>query len=180
LWRKRQRGSSSSGLLTKAALDYRRLGWSVIPIAPRGKQPLVRWQVYQHRQPHAPEVSDWFRQWPDANLAIVTGVVSGLVVLDVDPRHGGDASLRELERRHGPIAETVEVRSGSRNRAPARMERGTVPSAIGVGGGGPDPAIDCASASGGSAFPLIFATSQAISAETAIVECTPAKQRGVP
>jgi hypothetical protein len=116
LWRKRQRGSSSSGLLTKAALDYRRLGWSVIPIAPRGKQPLVRWQVYQHRQPHAPEVSDWFRQWPDANLAIVTGVVSGLVVLDVDPRHGGDASLRELERRHGPIAETVEVRSGGGGR----------------------------------------------------------------
>jgi hypothetical protein len=116
LWRKRQRGGSSSGLLTKAALDYRRLGWSVIPIAPRGKQPLVRWEIYQHRHPHATEVSDWFRQWPDANLAIITGVVSGLVVLDVDPRHGGDAGLHELEQRHGPIAETVEVRTGGGGR----------------------------------------------------------------
>ena len=57
----------------KAALDYGRLGWSVIPIEPRGKRPLVRWQVFQHRQPDSAEIADWFRQWPDANIAVVTG-----------------------------------------------------------------------------------------------------------
>jgi hypothetical protein len=100
----------------KAALDYARLGWSVIPIEPRGKRPLVRWQVYQHRHPDATEVAEWFRRWSDANIAVVTGVVSGLVVLDLDPPHGGDASLQELERKHGPIVETVEARTGGGGR----------------------------------------------------------------
>jgi hypothetical protein len=96
----------------KAALDYGRLGWSFIPIEPRGKRPLVRWQVYQHRHPEATEINDWFRHWPDANIAVVTGVVSGVVVLDIDPRHGGDSSFQALERQHGPVSETVESRTG--------------------------------------------------------------------
>jgi len=57
LWRKRHSSGSLSGVLMKAALDYGRLGWSVIPIEPRGKRPLVRWQVYQHRHPDATEVA---------------------------------------------------------------------------------------------------------------------------
>jgi hypothetical protein len=100
----------------KAGLDYGRLGWSVIPIEPRGKRPLVRWQVYQHRRPEATEIAEWFRRWPNANIAIVTGVVSGLVVLDLDPRHGADASRQELERKHGAIPETVEARTGGGGR----------------------------------------------------------------
>ena len=96
----------------KAALDYGRLGWSVIPIECRGKQPLIRWQVYQYRHPDATEVYQWFRHWPDANIAIVTGVVSGLVVLDLDPRHSADAALQDLVRAHGPIPQTVEARTG--------------------------------------------------------------------
>jgi hypothetical protein len=100
----------------KAALDYGRLGWSVIPIEPRGKRPLVRWQVYQHRHPDATEVAEWFRRWPDANIAVVTGIVSGVVVLDLDPRHGADTSLQALEHKHGSIAETVEARTGGGGR----------------------------------------------------------------
>ena len=96
----------------KAALDYGRLGWSVIPIECRGKQPLIRWEVYQYRHPDAGEVFQWFRHWPDANIAIVTGVVSGLVVLDIDPRQGADAALQELVRLHGPMTQTVEARTG--------------------------------------------------------------------
>jgi hypothetical protein len=100
----------------KAALDYGRLGWSFIPIEPRGKRSLVRWQVYQHRHPEATEINDWFRHWPDANIAVVTGVVSGVVVLDIDPRHGGDSSFQALERQHAPVSETVEARTGGGGR----------------------------------------------------------------
>jgi hypothetical protein len=100
----------------KAALDYGRLGWSVIPIAHRGKQPLIRWQVFQHRRPDPTEIAEWFTHWPDANLAVVTGVVSGLVVLDLDPQHGGEASIAQLERTKGPLAETVEARTGGGGR----------------------------------------------------------------
>jgi hypothetical protein len=100
----------------KAALDYGRLGWSVIPIESRGKRPLIRWQVYQHRHPDTTEVATWFQRWPDANIAVVTGIGSGLVVLDLDPRHGADASLQQLERKYGPIAKTVEARTGGGGR----------------------------------------------------------------
>ena len=100
----------------KAALDYGRLGWSVIPIECRGKRPLIRWQVYQYRRVDPAEMAEWFRRWPDANIGVVTGMVSNLVVLDLDPRHGADASLEQLEREHGPFAETVEARTGGGGR----------------------------------------------------------------
>src|SRR5262249_15398402 len=40
-------------------------------------------------------------QWPEANIGIATGAISGLVVLDVDPRHGGDESLEQWKTRYG-------------------------------------------------------------------------------
>jgi hypothetical protein len=36
-----------------------------------------------------------------ANIGIVTGEISNLIVLDIDPKHGGDATLERLERRFG-------------------------------------------------------------------------------
>jgi putative DNA primase/helicase len=54
----------------------------------------------------------WWGIWPDANIGIVTGAESGIVVLDVDPRHGGDASLAELQRKHGDLPETPESSTG--------------------------------------------------------------------
>jgi hypothetical protein len=39
-------------------------------IESRGKRSVPRWHVYQHRQPDATEVAEWFRRWPDANIAI--------------------------------------------------------------------------------------------------------------
>lgn len=109
--RKKSKGPSS-GVLIKAAMDYGRLGWSVVPLQPNNNEPLVRWQVYQHRRPATTEIGDWFTRWPDANLAVVTGVVSALVVLDLNPRQDGEASLARLARENGPVPETVEAQSG--------------------------------------------------------------------
>ena len=97
----------------KAALDYGRVGWSVIPIKCRGKRPLIRWQVYQYRHAVAAEVAEWFRRWPDANIAVVTGVVSGLAVLDLDPRHGADGycQLNDIQTAQ-PIGGFIPLLSG--------------------------------------------------------------------
>lgn len=46
--------------------------------------------------------------WPDANVAGRTGRASGLVILDVDGDEG-IASLRDLERQHGPLPTTASV-----------------------------------------------------------------------
>ena len=57
-------------------------------------------------------ISAWWTRWPNATIAIATGIISGLVVLDVDPKNGGDANLEELELRHGPLPDTRKVATG--------------------------------------------------------------------
>ncbi len=115
MWRKKHSGSSS-GLILKAALDYGRLGWSVIPIEPRGEGALIPWEVHQYRQAEVPEIAEWLQRWPDANLAVVTGVASALVVLGIDARGGAGANLEDLCRQHGPLPETVESLTGGGGR----------------------------------------------------------------
>jgi len=103
-------------ILLETALAYAGRRWSVIPVVGRGKRPLVRWTPYQQARAGAAEIRHWFRQWPEANIGIVTGAVSDLVVLDVDPQHGGAESLAALERRHGPLPPTVEAVTGGGGR----------------------------------------------------------------
>ena len=104
-----------SDLLT-AALAYAEAGWSVVPMAPRSKQPLVAWREFQRRWAKPDEIRAWFKRWPQANIAIVTGAISGIVVIDIDSRHGGEASLRTLEDEVGPIPSTLEVETGGGGR----------------------------------------------------------------
>jgi hypothetical protein len=49
----------------------------------------------------------WGRQFPQANIAIRTGAISGLVVLDIDHRKGGADSLADLERSYAACPETI-------------------------------------------------------------------------
>jgi hypothetical protein len=61
-------------------------------------------------------IRGWWDRWPDANVGIATGRASGLVVVDVDPRNGGDDSLDALERQHGKLPQTVEALTGGGGR----------------------------------------------------------------
>jgi hypothetical protein len=67
-----------------AARRYLARGWSVIPAAEKGKRPIVRWQPFQNSLPSEDQLREWFDRWPEANLAVVTGAVSELVVLRGD------------------------------------------------------------------------------------------------
>jgi len=104
------------GRIHAAARDYAARGWSVIPVEPRGKRPLVGWLEFQERTAGANEINAWFRRWPDANVGIVTGRGSGLVVVDVDPRHGGFESVAGLEIEHGALPPTIEAATGGGGR----------------------------------------------------------------
>ncbi len=97
-------------------MAYVRRGWSVIPLAPREKRPLIAWQDFQERAPTEREMEAWERRWPDANVGIVTGRVSGLVVLDIDPQHGGTETIAQMERSHGVLPASVEVITGGGGR----------------------------------------------------------------
>ncbi len=75
------------------ALSLWRRGLSVIPVPrPRpgvapgrpgdGKVPVIAWKEYQKRLPTEDELRSWFSE--PMNLAVVTGAVSGVVVIDAD------------------------------------------------------------------------------------------------
>ena len=71
----------------KAALESLSAGYRPIPIKPNTKEPCVRWQLYQHKSPTKEEIISWWTQWPNANIAIITGEASGVDVIDFDIGH---------------------------------------------------------------------------------------------
>jgi hypothetical protein len=92
------------------ALAYSKRGWHVFPCRPGGKVPLTP-HGFKDATRDAARLVDWWRRWPDANVAIATGAVSNLIVLDIDPRHGGDDTLAELEHKHGVLPATPSVKT---------------------------------------------------------------------
>lgn len=71
-------------------MRYEARGFSVIPLRPRDKKPLQSWEEYQRRRPTDDELLLWFDQNPTANIGIVTGSVSRVIVLDIDGQDGED------------------------------------------------------------------------------------------
>jgi hypothetical protein len=92
-----------------AALEYSARGWVAIPV--NGKIPLIKgWQTLRTTY----EGPEWAA--PGVNVGIVTGAISGLVVLDVDVKSGGLTSLTALEFEHGYFrGPWVETGSGGRH-----------------------------------------------------------------
>lgn len=107
--------ATKSGI-ARAAAGYLARGWSLLPIRARDKRPLLPWERLRINKPTAAEVTDWFRRWPHANIGIVTGEISNLVVLDIDPEHGGNDSLDRLQQRFGAFPRTVEATTGGGGR----------------------------------------------------------------
>lgn len=62
------------------------------------------------------KIRQWWNRWPSANLGVAVGATAGLVVIDIDPRSGGDATLEALEKRHGALPVTISARTGGGGR----------------------------------------------------------------
>jgi len=71
------------GNLLKAALWYAKNGYSVIPLKDN-KKPYVKWTVYQKEKPEIKQLTRWWGKWPQANIGLVTGEISNLIVIDID------------------------------------------------------------------------------------------------
>jgi len=61
---------------------------SLIPIVPKGKKPLIEWKEFTERIATPEERAEWRKRWPDMNYGLVTGSVSGYIVLDFDKDKG--------------------------------------------------------------------------------------------
>jgi P4 family phage/plasmid primase-like protien len=71
----------------EAALKLLALGYVPIPMKENGKKPLILWKDFQHKRPSVKQIVTWWTRWPNANLGIVTGKLSGITVIDVDTGH---------------------------------------------------------------------------------------------
>ena len=90
----------SKGNLEKA-LEYLEAGWSIIPLSSVEKHPLVKWKKYQKEHPTTDDLERWWETWPDADVGIVTGAISGLCVVDADNQ--ASVERAELEGYISPI-----------------------------------------------------------------------------
>ena len=73
--------------LLHEAIKYRRMGFPVFPVA-RNKVPLVDWGALQQELPDEDQICVWWEEWPEANIGIATGELSGFVVFDADGPEG--------------------------------------------------------------------------------------------
>jgi len=77
--------------MLKSALWYlEHMNFSVIPIK-KNKKPFIKWTEYQKTLPTREQVKDWWTHYPNANIGIVTGEVSGIDVIDCDSEDGKSA-----------------------------------------------------------------------------------------
>lgn len=84
----------------EAALIYASWGWPVLPVSPNSKLPAIKdWVNGASTDPE--QIQKWWNAQPEYNIGIVTGHRSGLIVLDIDPRNGGDYSWQDWIDAHG-------------------------------------------------------------------------------
>jgi putative DNA primase/helicase len=57
-------------------------------------------------------ILEWWATYPDANIGIATGDASGIVVLDIDAKSGGEETLTNLEQRNDMLPDTWAVETG--------------------------------------------------------------------
>jgi len=74
----------SSSLPETAQILCDEWGLAVIPLCPCGKTPLVSWANYQAVCPSSEQVEAWWQEYFDANIGLICGPHSDLLVLDCD------------------------------------------------------------------------------------------------
>jgi Bifunctional DNA primase/polymerase, N-terminal/Primase C terminal 1 (PriCT-1) len=93
--------------MLSTALRLASKGLAVFPCLPGAKQPAT-----PHGLNDASFDTDVIRQWwerdPNYNIAIATGAISDVFVVDIDGLDA-EAELRRLEAKHGALPSTVEV-----------------------------------------------------------------------
>jgi hypothetical protein len=88
-------------------------GFPVFPITPNAKKPplIKKWQDLATQDPK--QIDAWWDEWPDANIG---GATNDFVVIDVDPRNGGEETFAGLEViEHFPDTATTLTPSGGRH-----------------------------------------------------------------
>jgi hypothetical protein len=93
--------------LIRAALTLARRGLAVVPCRPRDKRPATANGV-KDATTNLTALRHWWNHEPQSNVAIATGLISGVFVLDLDGLDA-EAELSRLEREYGQLPQTVQT-----------------------------------------------------------------------
>jgi len=107
--------------IAAAALEYAARGWHVFPAPPGEKKSHKSAEYSGGREWGATtdpaEIARDWQRWPQANVGIVCGPKSGLLVIEADTEaaHGTDGigNLAALIAQNGPLPDTIEALSPS-------------------------------------------------------------------
>lgn len=102
--------------MLKAALRYAALGWHVFPLSTTGdiKRPhpcLGKEGGHLHGTTDEEKIRGWWSRYPTAGIGVHCAA-SGLIVVDIDPRHGGPVTLDKLTAEYGPLDSPVMAFTG--------------------------------------------------------------------
>src|SRR5215211_1081533 len=101
---------STTSAVIDAAREYVAKGWGVVPLKAGSKVPSIpELQPYLSRHATREELTTWRVDGRFGGVGVVTGGVSGLVVLDAD----GKAGEAELQRRGHPPTPTASTPRGA-------------------------------------------------------------------
>ncbi len=112
----------------EAAKKYLAHNWNVIPLGVKEKKPnfsalkstghgktdangilVGGWESFQTERATNELLEAWWQHSPESNVGIVTGKISNLIVVDIDPRHGGNESF---EKMRSLLPKTYIVKTG--------------------------------------------------------------------
>ena len=88
--------------MLQAALQYAALGWHVFPCAVEKKKPATP-HGFKDATTDEATIRRWWTTNPRFNIGLATGEISGIIALDIDPRHHGDMVIEAALDEHGPL-----------------------------------------------------------------------------
>lgn len=83
-----QNNTITNSFKEQAQYYLNKMGWNIILVG-KNKKPFDDWKEYQTKKVTPERLKTWFILHPEANIAVITGKISNLTVVDIDPRHDG-------------------------------------------------------------------------------------------
>ena len=103
--------------------QYTKRGFSLIPVKNNSKIPAIRWKKYQYIRAGFEEILNWYFNFSEPNIAIVTGKISKLVVIDLDD----PSKLEKLKSIIPEIDKTTRVKTTRGSHFYFSLDGGVIP-----------------------------------------------------
>ncbi|MGE5445494.1 MAG: bifunctional DNA primase/polymerase [Ignavibacteriales bacterium] len=124
-------GANQCDKIVSDVRKYLKFGFNVIPCDYRTKQASIHWKPYQGQRVTEKEIESWFSH-QKRNLAIITGKISNIIVLDVDSKKHPEA---EAFLKGKQISETLKNITHNGFQYIFRYPNGLeIPTIVGLGG----------------------------------------------